>query len=132
MRFLALVALTTFAWSGLAMAQEASADSLAVADAAIATSVVDREPQGSAESFAADVGQVHCWTRIVNAGDSTTVEHVWYHGEQELARIPLVARGPSWRTWSTKTVPPDRTGEWRVDIVGPGGTVLRSLRFTVQ
>lgn len=131
MRIPTIIAVAALIGATPAVAQQ-SGDSLAVAEAAIATSVVDREPQGGAESFPADVGQLYCWTSITNAGDSTAVEHVWYHGDEEVARMALTARGERWRTWSRKTIPSDRTGEWRVDVVGPGGAVLRSVRFTVQ
>jgi hypothetical protein len=49
-----------------------------------------------------------------------------------MARVSLRVAGPNWRTWSSKTILPEWTGEWRVDVVGPDGTVLRSVDFTVR
>ena len=113
-------------------AQEAQATGLAVAEAAVATGVMDRQPQGAAETFAPTVGELYCWTKITGAADSTRIEHVWYHGDEEAARIAVTVNGPTWRTWTRKTIPAEWTGAWRVDVVGPDGTVLESVSFTVQ
>jgi hypothetical protein len=48
-----------------------------------------------------------------------------------VARVPLRVAGSNWRSWSSKNIDPMWTGSWRVDIVGPDGTVLQSLSFTV-
>ena len=102
-----------------------------VAEAVVGTSVVDRAPQGAASTFSRDVGTLYCFTRITGS-DGETVEHVWYHEGQEMARVPLQIGGPDWRTWSTKRVVSDWTGSWRVDIQLGDGSVLQSVSFTVQ
>jgi hypothetical protein len=98
-------------------------------DIAIARSVVDRMPVDTASVFTADVGQVACWTRISGA-EGQTIQHVWIHGEKEFP-VPFEIGGPSWRVWSTKEVPADWTGEWRVEVRDSAGTVLQTARFTV-
>ncbi|MGH7644461.1 MAG: DUF2914 domain-containing protein, partial [Gemmatimonadales bacterium] len=35
------------------------------------------------------------------------------------------------RTWSRKTVVPEWTGPWRVEVRDAGGTVLATVSFTV-
>jgi hypothetical protein len=94
---------------------------LEVAEAAVATAVVDREPEGRSTSFAADVGHIYFWTRITGADTETMVEHVWYRGDEEVARVQLLVGSPNWRTWSRKTVPSDWTGDWRVEAVDANG-----------
>ena len=64
-------------------------------------------------------------------GDSTTVSHVWYHGEIRRADVQLNVRGYRWRTWSTKVIQEDWTGEWRVDVVSADGKILKSKRFRI-
>jgi len=113
----------------LAVAQEAAVE---VAEAVIATGVMDRAPEGAATTFSSDVGQLVCFTRITGAEAGTQIEHVWYHEGQERARVPLSVGGSNWRTWSTKRIVPEWTGSWRVDIQTADGTVLRSVSFTVQ
>lgn len=111
--------------------QATMAPDLQVADLVIARAVMDRQPQEGGTSFPADVGTLYCWTRITGAEGETQVEHVWYHQDTEVARVPLRIAGSSWRTWSSKTIVPEATGSWRVDVVGPDGTVLKSESFTV-
>ncbi len=111
--------------------EEAMGPGLEAAEAVLTTDVQDRQPVDDVSSVPADVGRVYLWTRISGAEDETQVEHVWYHGETEMARVPLMVRSANWRTWSSKNIEPSWTGEWRVDVVGPDGTVLRSVSFTV-
>lgn len=111
--------------------QAMRAPALEVADLVVARAIVDRQPEGGGTSFAADVGTLFCWNRITGAEGETQVEHVGYYNDQEVARVPLRVASASWRTWSSKTIPPEATGSWRVDVVGPDGTVLKSESFTV-
>jgi hypothetical protein len=111
--------------------QAATAPALDVAEIAIATAITDRQPQNPDTSFPADVGTLYCWTRIVGAEGETRIEHVWVHEDQEMGRVPLRVASPNWRTWSSKQIAPEWTGNWRCDVVGPDGTVLKSAAFTV-
>lgn len=95
----------------------------------IAAGVEDREPVGAAEAFAADVGQVYAWMRVTGAADQA-IEVVWTHGPH-VSTVPLEIGGSPWRTWSSKTVPPEWTGEWTVEVRDAEGAVLASASFTV-
>ena len=110
---------------------EPKAGGAAVADAKLGTGVVDREPQGVAESFKSDVGKVYCWTKVTGA-EGTDITHAWYKGDEKMGDVKLVVKYPSMRTWSAKTIPADGTGDWRVDVIAADGTVLKSLTFTVE
>ncbi len=98
-------------------------------DIAIARAVMDRMPVDTASTFPADVGQVACWTRVTGATD-TTIQHVWIHGENEFP-VSLEIGGSPWRVWSTKSIPAEWAGEWRVEVRDASGTVLASTAFTV-
>lgn len=111
---------------------QAATPQLAVAQAVITTGVQDLQPADSLGSVPADVGTVYCWTRITGAEGDVQIEHVWYHGDQEMARVPLRVAGSNWRTFSSKRIVPEWTGQWRVDVVGPNGNVLDSVGFSVQ
>jgi hypothetical protein len=52
-------------------------------------------------------------------------------GEVESARVRLPVRSPAWRTWSTRQISPEWTGEWSVRIEDAEGRVLDTLRFTI-
>jgi hypothetical protein len=110
---------------------KAEATAAAVADAKLGTGVVDREPQGIAESFTSDVGKVYCWTKVTGA-EGTEITHAWFKGDEKMGEVKLAVKYPSTRTWSAKTIPADGKGDWRVDVVAADGTVLKSLSFKVE
>jgi hypothetical protein len=101
-----------------------------VADAAMCRDVQDREPVGESDSFPADIGKIWCWSKIAD-GKGTTIQHVYYYGDEKKAAVALSIGSPLWRTYSSKKILPDWTGTWRVDIVAEDGAVLKSLDFTV-
>ena len=108
----------------------AAAPDVTIGEAAVARSVVDRQPQDTGSTFPADVGQLVCWTKVVGAGGSS-VHHVWFHGDTQVGDMELQVGGSPWRTWSRKSVPADWTGAWHVEIRSAAGTVLKRIDFTV-
>jgi hypothetical protein len=110
-----------------------AASALTVNVAVVARSIVERQPQDTGAAFPADVGQLVCFTVIQRAaaGAPSSIHHVWFHGDTQVADVELQVGGSPWRTWSRKTVPPDWMGAWRVEIRDAGGTVLKRLEFTV-
>lgn len=116
-----------------AIAQEASqagSPAMAMAEVAIGTGVADRQLTGTAESFPVSTGSVYCYMRIENAAD-TQVEHVWYKGDTEMARIKLNVGGSPWRSWSSKKLTDDSVGDWRCDVM-VDGKVIKSVKFKVE
>ena len=97
----------------------------------VSTGVENRQPVGESDTFADSVGTLFCYTEIRGMGDSTTVSHVWYHGDNRRADVKLNVRGYRWRTWSTKVIQKDWTGDWRVDVVSADGKILKSKRFRI-
>lgn len=115
-----------------ATAQETPAgDELRVTSAAVATDVQEREPVGADDSFRADVGRLYFHTTLEGDFGETSLVHVWLHDGAEVARVPMTVRGPRWRTWSSKEIAPDRTGDWEVRVVDTSGEVLETASFTV-
>jgi hypothetical protein len=106
---------------------------LTVSVGVVARSVADRAPQDTGTTFAADVGQLVCFTQIEGATAEApeTLHHVWFHGDTPVADVELPVGGSPWRTWSRKTVPADWTGPWHIEIRDAGGTVLKRIDFTV-
>lgn len=113
------------------LAATAFAGSLQVAEMAVTTNVVDRNPVDRIESYSATVGKLYCFTRLVGAEEDTHITHVWYRDGQEMARIDLPVRSSNWRTWSSKTILPEWTGDWRIDVLDAEGSLLTSLTFTL-
>ena len=105
---------------------------LDVSQITFATSIEDRQPIGPGTSFPADVERVFCFTAINGAEGETSVSHVWYFNDTEMARVPLSVRAAAWRTWSSKRIMPYWIGQWRVDVESANGEVLTSKEFTVS
>jgi len=88
--------------------------------------------QQCAMSYPANVGRVYCWTIVRGTTTPRTIRHVWYWEDHEMARIDLVARGPSWRTWSSKRIDPSWNGRWRIDVLADDGTLLITRYFHIE
>ncbi len=121
--------------SSLATAQEPTqqgAPTAASAEVSIGTAVVDRTLSGAAETFpAATTEKLFCYSKLTNL-ENTDIEHVWYKGETEMARVKLRVGGSPWRTHSSKNIGTDGAGEWRCDVVAADGKVVSSARFRVE
>ena len=141
-RIAPIIALTLLAGGGLA-AQDttkaaapapapaaAPATAIEVTEGVVAKAVLDRQPQDTGSTFPADVGQVVCWTKLSGA-EGSSVHHVWFHGDTQVGDVELQVGGSPWRTWSKKSVPPDWTGAWHVEVRDAAGTVLKRFDFTV-
>lgn len=128
MRRIMTLAALCLAIAGPAAAQ----DTLSVDEMVFCLGVEEMAPVGSKTQFFEPVDRICCFTRIAGAGDTTTVTHVWYHGEEEKARVDLAVKSASWRTWSCKTMLEAWSGAWRVDVLGPGGAVLASKEFVYK
>ena len=107
-----------------------AAAAIDVAEAVVAKTVVDRQPQDTGSTFPADVGQLVCWTKVSGAGGAS-IHHVWFHGDTQVGDVELQVGGTPWRTWSKKTVPTDWTGAWHVEVRDAAGTVLKRIDFSV-
>ena len=100
-------------------------------EAEVCTGIQDRMPVGAATEFPADVDTVYLWTKVTGAKDTTMIVDVWTHEGEEMARVELPVKSPSWRTWSSKAIRPDWTGKWDVKVLDADGNVLKGLQFTI-
>ncbi len=121
--------------AGVAMGQEAQptpASELKIEQAVIAKDVQNREPVEPGDKFSADVGKVYCFNRISGAKGETEIKHVWYMGDKVVSEIPLKINGPTWRTWSYKTIDKTMIGAWKVEVKDSDGKVLTTIAFTIE
>ena len=96
---------------------------------AIFTSAVqEREPVDQIEALANDQGKIFFFTELRDF-DGQTALHRWEYKGQVMAEVPFKVRGARWRVWSSKTLEPIWTGEWRVSVVDGNGRVVESRRF---
>ncbi len=105
--------------------------SLEVMEAAICLNVENRACVDPKEEFSTADETLYCFTRVTGAKGDIEVTHVWYYGDVERARISLSVRSSSWRTFSSKRIQAHETGKWRVEVLGPGDVLLKTIAFTV-
>jgi len=95
------------------------------------TAVQDRQPSGVGTVFPDDLEKLYCFTKISGAEDATYVYHVWYFGNNEIARVKLPVKAKSWRTWSSKKLNM-LLGSGHVEIVSESGDILGQAEFEIQ
>ena len=111
------------------VAQEQPA--LVLEEIQICTAVEDRQPSGVGTVFPDDLDKIYCFTKIGGAEDTTNVYHVWYFGNDEIARVKLPVKAISWRTWSSKKLNM-LLGNGHVEIVSESGDILGKAEFEIQ
>jgi len=107
---------------------------LRVLRAYVCKGIEESEPAEAGKSFLSpDDGilRLCCFSEVATAG-ADTIQHVWYWGDREMARVPLEVRPPRWRTWSTKRIMEAWRGDWHVDITSSRGSVLDRLEFSIE
>jgi hypothetical protein len=111
--------------------QEATPSDVHLAEAVVCQDVIDRAPVGSGDVFAKEVPKVYCFTRVVGA-EGTQLTHNWYYRGSLKASVKLNVRSSDYRTWSSKTMLPEWTGEWMVEILSADGKPLESIIFFLK
>lgn len=112
-----------------AVAQEQPA--LVLEEINICAAVEDRQPSGVGTVFPDDLDKIYCFTKIGGAEDTTYVNHVWYFGNDEIARVKLPIKSNPWRTWSSKKLNMG-LGNGHVEIVSESGDILGKAEFEIQ
>lgn len=114
-----------------APAPAAATGGLEVVEASIATGIENREPVGVAETFPAGTEKLYCYSKVTGGTEGDEIVHRWLKGTEEMAQVTLKVNGSPWRTFSSKTIAPDMTGSWSVDIL-QGENVLKTLKFEIK
>jgi Protein of unknown function (DUF2914) len=112
-----------------AVAQEKPA--LVLEEIHIGTGVEDRQPSGVGTVFPDNLEKIYCFTKIGGAEGAAYVYHVWYFGNDEIARVKLPIKSNPWRTWSSKKLNMG-LGNGHVEIVSESGDVLGKAEFEIQ
>jgi len=99
---------------------------------AICTSVENMQPIGVDSVFTTNVGHLYCFTKLASPMDMSKVSHVWFYQDKQMSKIDLTMNTKTFRTWSSKTILSDWKGDWRVEIQGPTGNVIKSISFKIK
>lgn len=94
--------------------------------------VEEREPTGATDNFTTGTEKAYAYLEATGISRDVEVSFVWFHGNQEVARVPLsIRQGNRWRTYASKKLA-GRTGAWRVEIQDATATILAAVDFTVE
>ncbi|GFO58068.1 hypothetical protein GMST_03930 [Geomonas silvestris] len=112
----------------------ALASDLKITEMAVTTKIVKGNPIDSVRRISSSsVKALYCFTRIsAPAGTDTTIKHVWYINDEQVAEDTMPVKGSHWRTYSRKGMEKGQSGEWRCEALDADGTVLKSVSFRVN
>ena len=102
-----------------------------IVEGVVTTQVENHRPVDRVQRWSAAAGPLYCFTRIVGVEEPTPIFHVWYRGDQEMARVELRVRHSPFNTWSVKALQAGWTGDWRVEVVDASGRALRTIPFAL-
>jgi hypothetical protein len=98
----------------------------------ISGGIENKEPTDNVTSAGSDVGRLYCFTEIQTDEYPTEITHIWIYGKNIEAEVKLAVNSPKWRTYSSKTILPEKTGEWKVEIYAQDGKLIDSIEFAVN
>ncbi|MCC5854712.1 MAG: DUF2914 domain-containing protein [Idiomarina sp.] len=102
--------------------------------AVLTTGIENREPVddlGSTYVHSGDPEQrLILFTQVVNH-NNRGITHLWFFDDRLQAEIPLRIGSENWRTFSSKVIPTNTTGEWRILVVSDDQEILLEYSFTV-
>lgn len=119
-------------WAGPAYSQDKPTPPIVVEEAVIASGVESLTPVAPGISFDANIGRLYCFNRIKTNLQQAVIKHLWFHGDKMVMEVTLPIKSSNWRTYSTKTILPSSSGDWKVDVTSEDGTILKTLKFTIR
>lgn len=113
-----------------AAAESAPATAAAqVARAQFTTQVADNEPADRITTLANDQTRVLFFTELRELAGQT-VTHRWEFQGKVVGDVPLEVGAARWRTYSSKTLDPSQTGEWKASVIDANGQTLAVTTFS--
>ena len=94
--------------------------------------VQDREPVLSVDSINSTAYQSISFFTELNELGGHNVTHQWTYNDEVMFEKTFEVKGPRWRVWTSKTLVPDWTGSWTVNVLDDDRTVLSSRTFEYQ
>ncbi len=103
-----------------------------VSRAMFTVGVEDREPVLKVDSINSNsYKQISFFTELMDhEGDNVT--HQWVYGGKVMFEKTFEVRGPRWRVWTSKSLQPEWTGLWSVNVLDQDRKVLATKSFDYQ
>lgn len=123
---------STEASAPVKMAKEQSGFSKgSVVRSAFTTEITDREPMENLQKLTNENGQVMFFTELRDMSGQIAV-HRWEYDGKIMAEIEFNVKGPRWRVWSSKSLIPQWTGEWKVSVINGAGEVISEKNLSYE
>jgi hypothetical protein len=106
-------------------------EKLTLKEAFMCEAVKNFSPINPAVVFSISAKSVCCFTAFDPVPEKTVVYHKWYRKDRLTTTQSLTLEPPAWRTYSSIQLREADKGPWRVEIVGPKGSILKILRFSI-
>ena len=94
-----------------------------VVRSAFTRDIAEREPTENLQNLTNENGQVKFFTELRDMSGQTAI-HRWEYEGKVVAEIEFNVKGPRWRVWSSKSLVPQWTGDWKVSVVNGAGEVI--------
>tara|TARA_Y100001968_G_scaffold295122_1_gene302269 strand:+ start:187 stop:915 length:729 start_codon:yes stop_codon:yes gene_type:complete len=99
----------------------------------ICRGIYKRNPIKPGFNFINNVDSLFCYTKISNSGPKQEIKHVWFFENKEISSVRYnIKTSYNYRSWSRKTINPNQTGDWRVDVIDSRGNILGTRNFSIE
>jgi len=110
------------------VAQESRAN---VVRALFTSAVENREPTDTLNALSNDKTKIYYFSEIRD-GAGQRITHRWEHGGKTMAEVSFDVGGDRWRVYSSKTLDPSLTGDWKVSVLDANGATLSVNTFSYE
>ena len=115
-----------------AAAKPAAAQSTSsVARAQFTNAVENREPVDKVSNLLNDKNRIYFFSEIKDAPNQK-ITHRWEYDGKVMSEMNFDVGSARWRVFSSKTLDPSWTGEWKVSVLDEAGSTLGVSTFTYQ
>lgn len=102
-----------------------------VARAQFTSAIENREPVDKVSNLLNDKNRVYFFSEIKDAPNQK-ITHRWEYNGKVMSEMNFDVGGERWRVFSSKTLDPSWTGEWKVSVLDEAGSTLGASTFTYE
>lgn len=99
-----------------------------VTRAVFTRAVVNREPVDNLETVPGNINFLYYFTELKGFTGEVII-HRWEFEGKIVAETRFEVGGPRWRVWSSRPLPPDHVGTWRVSVLDFQGRIVAISDF---
>jgi len=102
-----------------------------VVRSAFTREIAEREPTENLQKLTNENGQVKFFTELRDMSGQTAI-HRWEYDGKVVAEVEFNVKGPRWRVWSSKSLDPKWTGDWKVSVLNAAGEVISEKNLSID